>query len=50
MTPSPEAWPTKEKEAPSDHDVKQVPMGLNLEPTFQEGVWGVCVGRGGGQS
>ena len=41
MIPSPERWPTKDKEAPSTHGVRQVPLGLNFQPNFQK------VGDGG---
>ena len=33
MTPSPEGWPTKAKEAPSPHEVKLAPLDTN--PVFQ---------------
>ena len=36
MTPSLEGWPTKAKEAPSPHEVRQTPLDTN--PVFQ------CVG------
>ena len=33
MTPSPEGWPTKAKEAPSPHEVRLAPLDTN--PVFQ---------------
>ena len=33
MTPSLEGWPTKDKEAPSSHDVRLAPLDTN--PVFQ---------------